>query len=50
MELLRNLAGIVLILCFCKIFYELAMLLGSKARFYERISKALTRLKEWKRV
>ena len=50
MELLRNLAGIVLLLCFCKLSYELASLIGSKAKFYERFSKALIKFKGRRKI
>lgn len=48
MELLRQLAGLVFILFICKLFYELAVFIGSKAKFYERFTKVLEKYKERK--
>lgn len=50
MELLRNVAGIVCVLFICKLLYELAVLIGAKANFYERFSKTLTKFKRSKKI
>ena len=50
MEFLRQFAGIVCILFICKILYELAVIIGSKANFYESFSKILTKFKGRKKI
>lgn len=43
MEYLKAFAGIVFLLCICKLVYELAMRIGNKAKFYERFSQVMAK-------
>jgi len=50
MDFLRQFAGIVCYLFICKILYDLAVLIGSKAKIYEHFSKVLTKFKGRRKI
>lgn len=50
MELFRQFAGVICILILCKLLYQLALLIGSKAKFYERFLNGVETFKEQKKI
>jgi len=50
MDFLRSFAGIIFILCMSKLFYEFAVLISSKAKFYERFLSLIEKFKERKKI
>jgi len=50
MDFLRQFTDIIFILIFCKLLYELALLIGSKAKFHEWFLNVVEKFKERRKI